>query len=378
MPVDKSTQVARSQVLSGEETEFPLVMRGYDRELVDDALRDLRRELLQLSGQNAQLAAELRETSNRMIAAEKELEEVGEPSYAGVGAKAALILSTSEEQAKRLVLDAETEAAITKKNLNEELEEQRREAKGYYDSLVSEAQRRADRIINAATVEYDAAIQDAKNKAAEIVDEAVREAGAIRGSIATEVAKLRATAKREVENLKAKVDRDLAEKKLLATRETNTSIDMFRALSLVSDQARIDLELELTARRAEAEQTYLRKHQEAVAATQRYLDDANAQLALAITRANAARLEAETLEAAARSINKKLTDETRVKVDAMIAAADAEAREIIRNANAKAAEDIREAEAKLRRLEVERDAVSQYVQNLKSVFERLQANLNIS
>jgi vacuolar-type H+-ATPase subunit H len=62
----------------------------------------------------------------------------------------------------------------------------------------------------------------------------------------------------------------------------------------------------------------------------------------------------------------------------MIAAADAEARDIIRDANAKAAEDIREAEAKLRRLEVERDAVSQYVQNLKSVFERLQANLNIS
>jgi F0F1-type ATP synthase gamma subunit len=38
---------------------------------------------------------------------------------------------------------------------------------------------------------------------------------------------------------------------------------------------------------------------------------------------------------------------------------------------------LREAEAKLRRLEVEREAVSQYVENLKSVFERLQANLNL-
>ncbi|MEN9749391.1 MAG: hypothetical protein RL149_469, partial [Actinomycetota bacterium] len=37
MPVDKSTEVARSPVLSGEETEFPLVMRGYERESVDDA-----------------------------------------------------------------------------------------------------------------------------------------------------------------------------------------------------------------------------------------------------------------------------------------------------------------------------------------------------
>jgi len=54
--VDKSTEVARSPELSADETEFPLVMRGYDRDSVDDALRDLRRELLQLSAQNAQLA----------------------------------------------------------------------------------------------------------------------------------------------------------------------------------------------------------------------------------------------------------------------------------------------------------------------------------
>ncbi len=375
--MDKSTEVARSTELSAEETEFPLVMRGYDREAVDDALIDLRRELLQLSAQNAQLASELRETSNRLIAAESQLAEVGEPSYAGVGAKAALILSTSEEQAKRLVLEAETEASITRKNLHEELETQRNEAKGYYDALVAEAQRRADRLINAANVEYEQAIADAKSKAAEIVDEGIREAGAIRGSIATEVAKLRATAKRETEALRAKVDRDLAEKKLLAAREINSQIDYNRALSIITEQARIDLELELTARRAEAEQTYLRKHQEAVAATQRYLDDANGQLTLAITRANAARLEAETLEAAARSINKKSTDETRLKIDAMIAAAEAEARTIVAEAHSSASNELREAEAKLRRLEVEREAVSQYVENLKSVFERLQSNLNI-
>ena len=378
MPVDKSTEVARSPVLSGEETEFPLVMRGYERESVDDALRDLRRELLQLSAQNAQLANELRETSNRLIVAESQLGEVGEPSYAGVGAKAALILSTSEEQAKRLVLEAETSASMIRKDLDQELEAQRNEAKGYYDALVAEAQRRADRLINAATLDYDQAIADAKSKGAEIVAEAIREAGSIRGSIATEVAKLRATAKRETEALRAKVDRDLAEKKLIANREINSSVDYNRALSIITEQARIDLELELTARRAEAEQTYLRKHQEAVAATQRYLDDANSQLSTAITRANAARLEAETLEAAARAINKKSTDETRLKVDAMVASAEAEARNIVTEAQSRANAELREAENKLRRLEVERDAVSQYVQNLKSVFERLQANLNIS
>ncbi len=359
------------------EHDFPVVMRGYDREAVEDALRDLRRELLNLSAQNAQLATELRDTNNRLLEAEGQLEESSNPSYAGVGAKAALILSTSEEQAKRLVLEAETEAQNTRRSIDEEVKQKRQEAQEYYDSLVAEAQRRADRIINSATVEFETSISDSKNRAAEIVDEAIREAGSIRGAIATEVAKMRASTKRETEALRAKVDRDLAERKMIAQREIGQQLDFAAALSLVSDQARSDLELELTARRADAESTYLRKHQEAVAATQRYLDDANAQLALAMTRANAARMEAETLEAAARAINQKLTDETRMKVDALLAAAEAEARQIIEKANADVAASLRDAEAKLRRLEVERESVGQYVDNLKLVFERLQSNLKV-
>ena len=159
------------------EHDVPVVMRGYDREAVEDALRDLRRELLNLSAQNAQLATELRDTNNRLLEAEGQLEESSNPSYAGVGAKAALILSTSEEQAKRLVLEAETEAQNTRRSIDEEVKQKRQEAQEYYDSLVAEAQRRADRIINSATVEFETSISDSKNRAAEIVDEAIREAG---------------------------------------------------------------------------------------------------------------------------------------------------------------------------------------------------------
>ncbi|MFM6963588.1 MAG: hypothetical protein ACKOWJ_04915 [Micrococcales bacterium] len=360
------------------EHEFPVVLRGYEREAVEDAIRDMRRELLTLSAQNAQLATELREASNRLLEVEGQLTESQSPSYAGVGAKAALILSTSEEQAKRLVLEAETEANAIRKSIEEEVADRRREAQDYYESLVAEAQRRADRIINSATVEFESTVAEGKNRSAEIVDEAVREAGSIRGAIATEVAKMRASTKRETEALRAKVDRDLAERKMITQREISQQLDYASALALISDQARSDLELELTARRADAEATYLRKHQEAVAATQRYLDDANAQLQLAMTRANAARMESETLEAAARAINQKLTEETRAKVDAMLAAAEAESRQIIERASAEAVEMLRESEIKLRRLEVERESVGQYVNNLKQVFERLQSNLNIN
>ena len=358
--------------MAAEETEFPLVVRGYDRAAVDDATRDLRREILSLSAQNAQLAVELRDTSNRLIEAQQTISEVGEPTYAGVGAKAALILSTAEEQAKRLIQDAESERDRIRKNLAVELDEQRGEAKGYYDALVAEAQRRADRILGSAKSDYELAMDEAANRAAELVAAAEREASATRGAVATEAARLRANAKREVESLRAKTERDLAEKKLIAERQRGREIDFEYARSLITDEARVDLELELTARRAEAEAEYLRKHQEAVAATQKYLDEANASLGNALTRANAARLEAETLEAAAKSITKKTTDEARTKADGAIAAADAEARAIIKDAQDKANAAVRTAEDRLQKLQVERDAIKVYIKNLRTVMDRIQ------
>jgi hypothetical protein len=183
---------------------------------------------------------------------------------------------------------------------------------------------------------------------------------------------MKANAKREVESLKAKTERDLAERKLMALRENTREIDQDRAIALVTEQARIDLELELTARRAEAEADYLRKHQEAVAATQKYLDDANAQLSLSLTRASAARLEAETLEAAAISINQQTTAATRRKADAIIAAADAEARDILLNARHDAERQVTAAEDSLNRIRGERESVEVYLRNLRSVLNSTQ------
>jgi DivIVA domain-containing protein len=355
--------------LSSTEGDFPTALRGYDKGAVDDALRDLRKEILSLSAQNSQLATELRESQNKLTEALNQLKEVGAPSYAGVGAKAALVLSTSEEMAARVLAEAKTERERLLAQTQAEVDELRNEAKGYYDALVAEAQRRAERVLGQARVDADDLINTARSEAAELTSEANREAGAVRGATATEVAKLRSTARRETESLKARVERDLAERKLLAYRDNTRDLDLYRAQELVSEQARIDLELELTARRQEAEAEYLRKHQEAVAATQKYLDDANQQLSLALTRVNAARLESETLEAAARSTTKNLIDQARAKGEAAIAAAEAEARNILSEATMKSAVRIREAEARLSQLYVEQESASIFLKNLKSLVD---------
>ena len=364
--------------MSANETEFAIVMRGYDRETVDDSIRDLRREVLQVSSQNAQLATELREATQKLETALAELKEVGSPSYSGVGARAALILSTSEDQAIRLVEEAQVERKHIIESSEAQSQELHLEAKGYYDSLIAEAQRRSDRTLAVAKTESDEIISEAKKQAERIVEEAVREAGSIRGAIATDVAKLRAITKRETESLKAKTERDLAERKLIAQRDITRDLDMKRATELVSEQARIDLELELTARRAEGEADYLQKHQEAVATTQKYLDDATVQLTSALTRANAARLEAEVLEAAAKSVNKSTIDAARAKAEATIAAAEAEARNIATQNQRSVALAIRDSEAQLRRLQSEQEAVSVYIGNLAEVVKSAQAAINKS
>lgn len=355
--------------MSSTQDDFPTALRGYDKGAVEDALRDLRKEILSLSAQNSQLASELREAQGKLGSALNQLKEVGEPSYAGVGAKAALVLSTSEEMAARLLSEAHTERERLLAQAQSEIEEIRNEAKGYYDALVAEAQRRAERVMGQARVDSDDLIKTARDQAALLTSEANREAGATRGATATEVAKLRANARRDTESLKARVERDLAERKLLAYRDNTRELDLARANELVAEQARIDLELELTARRHEAENEYLAKHQEAVAATQRYLDDANQQLSLALTRVNAARLEAETLEAAARSTTKGLIDQARAKGEGIIAVAEAEARNLLSEATLKSAVRVREAEARLSQLYVEQESASIYLKNLKALVD---------
>jgi hypothetical protein len=186
---------------------------------------------------------------------------------------------------------------------------------------------------------------------------------------------LRANAKRHTEKLKTSVERDLAERKLLAMRDNTKDIDMQRAAELVAEQARIDLELELTARRDEAEAEYLAKHQEAVATTQKYLDDANAQLSLAINRTGTARLEAETLEAAAKSLHKSSRDAAKAQAEAIVAAAEAEARVLTSQARLEASRTQREALAELTNYQVEREAVTVYIDNLAALVTAAQEKL---
>jgi len=361
--------------LAADETEFPTAVRGYERGAVDDAVKDYRKELLNLTALNNQLALELREAQNRLIDLDQQLSENTSPSYAGVGAKAAQILSTAEDLANRVVADAEAERIAILAGIETDIEQRKTDSQDYYDELVGEAQRRADRIINSAKTDYEETLAKANLEAQRLIDEALREAGSIRGAISTEVARMRATAKRDIEVKSAESDRVLAERRQILERQLTGEIQEQLIVALISEQARIDLDLEMTARKAEAEKEYQRKYQEAVSQTQKYLDDANSQLSTALTRVATARLEAETLEVGARSINKKSVDEAREKAEAIIAAAELEARTDLADAQAKVATRLHKLDNEERKLALEKEGILTYLNNLKQVIDQINKDI---
>ena len=361
--------------MAADETEFPLAVRGYERGAVDDAIKDYRKELLNLTALNNQLALELREAQNRLIDQDAQLAENSSPSYAGVGAKAAQILSTAEDLANRVIADSEAERSAILAGIETDIEQRKADGQEYYEELVTEAQRRADRIINSAKTDYEETMAKANLEAQRLIDEALREAGSIRGAISTEVARMRATAKRDIEVKASESDRVLAERRLIVERQLTGEIQEHLVAALISEQARIDLDLELTARRAEAEKEYQRKYQEAVAQTQKYLDDANAQLSTALTRVATARLEAETLEVGARSINKQAIDDSRAKAETIIAAAELEARSVLAEAQTKVSVRLHKLENEERKLLLEKESILTYLNNLKQVIDQVNKDM---
>lgn len=74
-------------------------------------------------------------------------------------------------------------------------------------------------------------------------------------------------------------------------------------------------------------------------------------------------------------MNKRTKDEARAKAEAILVAAEAEARSILAEAKLEAAKQIQTMRRKLSRLKVERDALAQYLTNLRAVIDVAQENL---
>ena len=90
-----------------DESGFTQVLRGYNREEVDRAVSELRRELIVANTHHAEAQKEIQRLAIRVEELDSELEEVGSPTYSGLGHRLETLLKLAEEQATRVMAQAD-------------------------------------------------------------------------------------------------------------------------------------------------------------------------------------------------------------------------------------------------------------------------------
>jgi hypothetical protein len=130
-------------------------------------------------------------------------------------------------------------------------------------------------------------------------------------------------------------------------------------------QAKLDASLKLM--RAEAEAEYLKKHGEAVFQTEGYLASATKDMEALTARVQELRFEIETLELEASVTQKRIIAEARDKAEAIIAAADSEARQKIAEANLAASSERSRAQSEVAVLQNQSAAIEIYLENLRNL-----------
>jgi cell division septum initiation protein DivIVA len=341
--------------------QFPVVMRGYARDEVDKTIANLRRGIIAATTERNELATEL-----SRLGGKKGLGKGDLPTYSGLGTKLEMVLRTSEEQATVLISKADIQAQRV-------LADARIEA----DQIISDATSRAESLIAAAEekarYETSAARIDAENITAIAVKdvetlqaEAIRETNRVRGNAATEAASARATLKREMSEKQALLNREIAEQRLVMDKEAQDARAEIARLIGEADRQKLDLIVEVSARRHELEQQLLEEHRDIIAQNEAYLEVANKEFTKLQNALTALKREHNRLEPEVRKIREMAIVESREAARSTIDAANAKARQIVNAARNEAKLELDNATQRLAEIAAERDAIASYIGDLNS------------
>src|ERR1700712_6026122 len=93
-----------------DESGFTTTMRGYNRDELDRRMQELRRELIKANSGLAEAQREVKRLGQRVDELDGELEEVGSPTYSGLGHRLESLLRLAEEQATRVISQADIDS----------------------------------------------------------------------------------------------------------------------------------------------------------------------------------------------------------------------------------------------------------------------------
>lgn len=369
---------------------FPVGFRGYDRDVVDEAVRELGERLRRAaddahdakmraeamfaqqraehddeleqaarrhSEENGELQERLREAAARAAEAETRASALSGEFAARLGEdidpeqgrqQFDAILRVAEEQATVLVQNAVGQAERLLTSAHDEAASIREDAVAEQSRLRAEAQHDADQIrlrIETEATAHAARLEREGAHAAERVSQAEREAVAVRTEAEKGAAALRSMVSRETGDLRAKAERDV--------REMTARV--------------LEFEESLTRRQDDAQQEFLVLHNQAVAHAERITSDASDQVAAALEHARRISARADDYERLARAQAQQVEADTHVRARDILDGSREKAQRIADTITTHAASVLRDAEDRTRDLRWQQQQLSSFMAEMNEL-----------
>lgn len=328
---------------------FPVGFRGYDRDAVDEAVRELGERVRRAASdaQSAKLRTEAMFAQQR-AEHDQELEEA-----ARLHAEQVAALQEQARAAAARAAEAETRVAALSNELSTGLDgEERdpREERQQFDAILRVAEEQASVLVQNAVAQADRLLDGARDEAASIRAEAIAEQTRLRAEAQHDADQVRLRVETEATAHAARLEREQAhaaeriaqaEQEAVAIR-TESERGAAALRSMVSREtgelraaaerdvremtARVlEFEESLTRRQDEAQQEFLVLHNQAVAHAERITADATEQVSAALEHARRIGARADDFERLARA------QAQQVEADALV-----RAREVLDDARDKA------------------------------------------
>lgn len=357
---------------------FDQAFRGYDREQVDAALAQLREALAEVERgrEQAALDSEARlqhltedldaavaradQAESRMLRLAQQVQTLDDDAASDddEGADAAdgrqtrvrfaEILRVAEDQASTLVTNASTSAQRVLDDANAERDRIRRDAQEEAQRVLQEAQHEAELARRRSETEqtaHRARIEAELGSLGEKVAQADREAQVLLGEAERAAAALRAQVTRETDDLKLDADRIVREAKA----------------------RRVELDAALTRRQDDAQQEFLRLHNQAVSHAERITADANDKVASALAHAKHVAEQSEAYEQLSKAQAAQIEASAKARASAMLDEARRRAQSIVETVATHTKDVLREAEDRARGLRYQQSQLSGFMAEVQSL-----------
>ena len=127
-----------------EQTDFPIVMRGYDRVQVDLQIQTLNNQISELQQRLDTVDQRNVDLGEQLAEAQKQLRSSDRSSYTGIGARIEQLLRSAEEQSTAVINKANAEAEQLMEKTRKNAQDMSERAEAEAASLISEARREAE------------------------------------------------------------------------------------------------------------------------------------------------------------------------------------------------------------------------------------------